>query len=66
MNQTVHTTLVGMRAELSCPLCHQLYVRPVSLPCTHILCNQCARGALEGPGVYKSECPLCQLPAYGP
>ena len=65
MNAKERATLLKMREQLVCPLCNQLYVRPVSLPCAHVLCTLCARGALEGRGVYKSECPLCQQPAHG-
>lgn len=33
---------VVMEDELRCPLCKQLYVNPVLLPCSHALCLTCA------------------------
>lgn len=31
-----------MEEELKCPVCHNLFVDPVILPCTHNLCSSCA------------------------
>ena len=51
-------------AELVCPLCQRLFNLPVSLPCSHLFCNACIRGRLQGKGVVLNECPTCRQPAF--
>eukprot|EP00242_Pyramimonas_sp_CCMP2087_P018318 CAMPEP_0198200748 /NCGR_PEP_ID=MMETSP1445-20131203/3706_1 /TAXON_ID=36898 /ORGANISM="Pyramimonas sp., Strain CCMP2087" /LENGTH=614 /DNA_ID=CAMNT_0043870893 /DNA_START=303 /DNA_END=2144 /DNA_ORIENTATION=+ len=56
----------SLEKELICPLCHNLYEEPQSLPCSHIFCRECIIGKLQGKGVYKNECPLaeCKKPVW--
>jgi Lon protease-like protein len=41
---------------LSCPICLDLYYRPISLPCGHTLCKICLCKATK----LKSCCPVCR------
>ncbi|CAI9262952.1 unnamed protein product [Lactuca saligna] len=50
----LHLQKLGL--ELKCPLCLQLFNRPVLLPCNHIFCNSCMPKAVET----GSECPSCK------
>ena len=43
-----------MELELTCPVCLDLFQRPVVLPCSHNLCTQCARKILEPHGTPKA------------
>ncbi|KAK1440833.1 hypothetical protein QVD17_06665 [Tagetes erecta] len=43
--------LQKLALELKCPICLQLFNRPVLLPCNHIFCNSCQIG---------SECAACK------
>ncbi|KAL8240736.1 hypothetical protein R6Q59_014091 [Mikania micrantha] len=45
----LHLQKLGL--ELKCPICLQLFNRPVLLPCNHIFCNSCQMG---------SECAACK------
>lgn len=42
-----------METELTCPVCLELFERPVVLPCSHNLCTKCARRILEPHGSPK-------------
>ena len=42
-----------MEVELTCPVCLDLFQRPVVLPCSHNLCTPCARKILEPHGTPK-------------
>lgn len=42
-----------MEVELTCPVCLDLYQRPIVLPCSHNLCTPCARKILEPNGAPK-------------
>ncbi|KAI3748060.1 hypothetical protein L6452_10893 [Arctium lappa] len=48
--------LQKLALELKCPLCLQLFNRPVLLPCTHIFCSLCMPKAVPN----GSECPVCK------
>ncbi|KAI3722343.1 hypothetical protein L2E82_33379 [Cichorium intybus] len=50
----LHLQKLGL--ELKCPLCLQLFNRPVLLPCNHIFCTSCMPKAVE----LGSECPACK------
>jgi hypothetical protein len=56
--------LAQLARELKCALCQQFFDQPVSLPCAHVFCSRCIRAALEGRGVFRTECPTCKLPAF--
>ena len=56
--------LAALACELRCPRCSHLFTAPVSLPCAHVLCSDCAHNALAGAGVYRNECPVCHKPTY--
>ncbi|XP_073248422.1 E3 ubiquitin-protein ligase TRIM9-like [Porites lutea] len=43
-----------MELELTCPVCLDLFQRPVVLPCSHNLCTPCARKILEPHGTPKA------------
>ncbi|XP_076914669.1 BRCA1-associated RING domain protein 1-like [Bidens hawaiensis] len=45
----LHLQKLGL--ELKCPICLQLFNRPVLLPCNHIFCSSCQIG---------SECAVCK------
>lgn len=42
-----------MEGELTCPVCLDLFKRPVVLPCSHNLCTTCAKRILEPRGISK-------------
>ena len=42
-----------MEVELTCPVCLDLFQRPIVLPCSHNLCTPCARKILEPNGTPK-------------
>ena len=44
----------AMEVELTCPVCLDLYQRPIVLPCSHNLCTPCARKILEPNGAPKA------------
>ncbi|PFX18591.1 E3 ubiquitin-protein ligase TRIM9 [Stylophora pistillata] len=43
-----------MEIELTCPVCLDLFQRPIVLPCSHNLCTPCARKILEPNGAPKA------------
>ncbi|XP_024984241.1 BRCA1-associated RING domain protein 1 isoform X1 [Cynara cardunculus var. scolymus] len=55
----LHLQKLGL--ELKCPLCLQLFNRPVLLPCTHIFCSSCMPKAVQ----IGSECPVCKHQYFG-
>eukprot|EP00884_Botryococcus_braunii_P007197 jgi/Botrbrau1/16479/Bobra.0142s0073.1 len=58
-------TLIQLRAELTCPLCGELFDDPQQFSgCGHAFCSGCVLGTLEGPGINKSQCPICGEPAW--
>ena len=58
----LESALALLRDELRCSLCQEQYNEPVSLPCCCVFCRTCVMATLEGPGVYKTQCPTCALP----
>ncbi|XP_062342427.1 zinc-binding protein A33 [Osmerus eperlanus] len=48
--------------ELSCPICLQLFLEPVSLPCGHIYCMACLQKAVDAD---HHRCPECQTEYQG-
>ena len=65
-----HPTIEGMREELLCIICRELFTSPKTLPCLHTFCEKClvdAEAARRRPGseAEKSnpnevECPTCR------
>ena len=42
--------------ELMCPICHELYIKPVALSCSHIFCSFC----IEQWRKKAHRCPICR------
>ncbi|VDM31659.1 unnamed protein product [Hydatigera taeniaeformis] len=43
--------------DVTCPICLNIYFKPVKLPCGHILCQECLEKSLD---ISTLECPLCR------
>lgn len=50
----LHLQKLGL--ELKCPLCLNLFKRPLLLPCDHLFCDSCVARTEFG-----SECPICKV-----
>ncbi|XWS36471.1 hypothetical protein CRYUN_Cryun20dG0088300 [Craigia yunnanensis] len=50
----LHLQKLGL--ELKCPLCLNLFKRPLLLPCDHLFCDSCIARSTE----FDSECPICK------
>ena len=64
-----------LKEELTCPLCHDLYNNPRTLPCLHSFCQRCLEALpLEKKAIEEANpciiCPTChhnaELPEEGP
>lgn len=44
--------------DLCCPICLNIYYKPVSLPCGHTLCQQCLERSLV---LSSLACPICRF-----
>ena len=47
-----------LEKDLECPVCFQLFYRPVTLGCGHTFCQVCLSRAVR----HSPQCPLCRLP----
>ncbi|XP_034541100.1 zinc-binding protein A33-like [Notolabrus celidotus] len=47
-----------IEADLSCPVCHEIFEEPVVLPCTHSFCKECLQGWWREK--HSRECPVCK------
>uniref|UniRef100_A0A3Q2YPY3 E3 ubiquitin/ISG15 ligase TRIM25-like n=1 Tax=Hippocampus comes TaxID=109280 RepID=A0A3Q2YPY3_HIPCM len=54
----------SMREELSCPICLQLYLDPVVLPCGHNYCQVCIMQTIDNADK-TLQCPECRLEFQG-
>ncbi|XP_074279045.1 BRCA1-associated RING domain protein 1 [Silene latifolia] len=52
----LHLQKLGL--ELKCPLCLNLYNKPMLLPCNHIFCSRCVPESNS----FGSECSICKQP----
>ncbi|KAK6491971.1 E3 ubiquitin-protein ligase RNF114-like [Huso huso] len=48
-------------AEFECPVCKDVFVEPVCLPCQHVFCHCCLTESLK----VKKHCPACRNPNIG-
>ena len=53
------STLLPLIPMLTCTVCNQLFVQPVSLPCSHSFCDYCLYSRLQ---LKYSACPACEQP----
>ena len=59
--EAVPAVQAEMRKHLTCAICMDLFIEPLSLPCHHTFCKQC---------IYKhfalgsQTCPTCRAPAW--
>ncbi|XP_048021177.1 tripartite motif-containing protein 12A-like [Megalobrama amblycephala] len=44
--------------DLSCPVCCDIYINPVLLPCSHSVCSSCIQKVWENKTL--KECPVCR------
>ena len=54
--------LDALRAQLTCPLCRDVFTDPTTLPCNHTHCFECVARALGGKSWDASACPECAAP----
>ncbi|XP_061072119.1 E3 ubiquitin-protein ligase RNF169 isoform X2 [Conger conger] len=52
------TTRLLTLDEARCPLCHEIFLEPVTMPCRHSVCLPCFKQAVQFTSLC---CPLCRL-----
>ena len=52
--------LKKLEAEVTCPLCLQIYTEPKKLPCEHVYCKQCLHGLASRSTTGTISCPECR------
>ncbi|XP_035291321.1 tripartite motif containing 35-28 [Anguilla anguilla] len=52
-----------LEADLTCPVCKDLFREPVLLSCTHSFCHDCLERSWEQKGI--RECPVCRKRCEG-
>ncbi|XP_042544162.1 tripartite motif-containing protein 5-like isoform X2 [Dipodomys spectabilis] len=56
--------LVNVKEEVTCPICLELMIEPMSIDCGHSFCQACITSSYKstiGPRG-EGKCPLCQIP----
>lgn len=43
--------------DVLCPICREIYIEPISLPCKHVVCLQCLERTVE---INSLVCPICR------
>lgn len=46
--------------DLSCPVCHDLFLEPITLICQHTLCRTCLERTIER----RPSCPVCRADTH--
>uniref|UniRef100_A0A8C8WK60 RING-type domain-containing protein n=1 Tax=Panthera leo TaxID=9689 RepID=A0A8C8WK60_PANLE len=46
--------------EVTCPVCLEIFLSPVLLPCAHIFCFHCVRRWMLEHRDLKLTCPVCR------
>ncbi|XP_073680724.1 E3 ubiquitin-protein ligase TRIM35-like isoform X1 [Garra rufa] len=58
--QTAFATMI-FEGFLNCPVCHDTFINPVFLSCSHSVCEDCLQSFWENESV--KECPVCRTPS---
>ena len=59
MNEDTSDDASPLRANLTCPVCLNIFKDPVSLPCGHTFCRECSKHSLSS----DKRCPVCRKSA---
>jgi hypothetical protein len=55
-NRDKSSAFAAVREELTCCICYELFMEPVTLECSHTFCSECIEGCLSR----KMACPVCR------
>ena len=56
LKEKIPSSLRSLLSHLSCPVCTQLFIQPVALPCSHVFCDYCVYAHFQLKAV---QCPVC-------